>query len=102
MKPLLKLIISGCLGAPEEMFQRTILYSRLINSSSGMVGPDDLDCYQRMQQALQSGASDWVDVSRYQNAETQKDGVAKAVGTSDFTFRNQYAAWLEYMTRDAA
>lgn len=90
------------LGAPEEMFQRTILYSRLINSSSGMVGPDDLDCYQRMQQALQSSALDWVDVSRYQNAETQKDGVAKAVGTSDFTFRNQYAAWLEYMTRDAA
>ena len=90
------------LGAPEEMFQRTILYSRLINSSSGMVGPDDLDCYQRMQQALRSSASDWVDVSRYRNAETQKDGVAKAVGTSDFTFRNQYAAWLEYMTRDAA
>ena len=90
------------LGAPEEMFQRTIMYSRLINSSCGMVGPDDLDCYQRMQESLQSSASDWVDVSRYLDQEEIVDGVKKAAGTSDLTFRNQYAAWLEYMTRDAA
>ena len=90
------------LGAPEEMFQRTILYSRLINSSAGMVGPDDLDCYQRMQQALQSNASDWVDVSRYMNNEAQTHTAKKALGTSDLTFRNQYDAWLSYMTRDAA
>ena len=89
------------LGAPEEMFQRTILYSRLINSSAGMVGPDDLDCYQRMQQSLQSSASDWVDVSRYMHGESGDGEAQKAPGTSDFTFRNQYAAWLEYMTRDA-
>ncbi|MEM7466378.1 MAG: aromatic ring-hydroxylating dioxygenase subunit alpha [Pseudomonadota bacterium] len=90
------------LGAPEEMFERTILYSRLINSSAGMVGPDDLDCYQRMQQSLQSNASDWVDVSRYLGAETQLGDAMKTVGTSDLTFRNQYTAWLEYMTRNAA
>lgn len=89
------------LGAPEEMFQRTILYSRLINSSAGMVGPDDLDCYQRMQQSLNSQASEWVDMHRHFGRETQQGEALKAVGTSDLTFRNQYAAWLHYMTRDA-
>lgn len=90
------------LGAPEEMFQRTILYSRLINSSAGMVGPDDLDCYQRMQESLKSNASDWIDTSRHLNRETIEGHAKKASGTSDLTFRNQYAAWLEYMTRSAA
>jgi benzoate/toluate 1,2-dioxygenase subunit alpha len=89
-------------GAPEEMFQRTILYSRLINSSAGMVGPDDLDCYHRMQESLNSSASDWVDTSRYVNQDSPDGDAIKATGTSDLTFRNQYTAWLEYMTRDAA
>jgi len=85
-------------GAPEQMFQRTLTYSRLINSSAGMVGPDDLDCYQRMQESLTSRASDWVDMCRYEGQEVVEGGGRRATGTSDLTFRNQYAAWLEYMT----
>ena len=89
-------------GAPEEMFQRTITYSRLINSSCGMVGPDDLDCYRRMQESLASRAGDWVDMSRHPVAEPSDDGALRTTGTSDLTFRNQYAAWLAYMTRAGA
>lgn len=85
-------------GAPEEMFERTILYSRLINSSSGMVGPDDLDCYNRMQEGLRSDATDWVDMRRYINDDNVAAGKRTGMGTSDLTFRNQYAAWLEFMT----
>lgn len=85
-------------GAPEEMLERTILYSRLINSSAGMVGPDDLDCYNRMQQGLQSSANDWVDVRRYCDTDEMIGDTRRGPGTSDLTFRNQYAAWLDLMT----
>lgn len=88
-------------GAPEEMFERTILYSRLINSSAGMVGPDDLDCYNRMQESLQSTASDWVDMRRYFGKDEISDARRTGTGTSDLTFRNQYDAWLQFMTQAA-
>jgi len=88
-------------GAPDEMFERTILYSRLINSSAGMVGPDDLDCYNRMQQGLQSAASEWVDMRRYWGRDKVTVGKRSGMGTSDLAFRNQYDAWLQYMTQGA-
>lgn len=85
-------------GAPDEMLKRTILYSRLINSSAGMVGPDDLDCYRRVQEGLASQAGEWVDLHRYFGQEKVEDGHTVAPGTSDLSFRNQYAAWMNYMT----
>jgi benzoate/toluate 1,2-dioxygenase alpha subunit len=84
-------------GAPEEMLERTILYSRLINSSSGMVGPDDLDCYARMQEALCSSGSDWVDLSRYAQQDNQENGNVTGSGTSDLAARNQFSAWSKLM-----
>jgi len=84
-------------GAPDEMFERTILYSRLINSSSGMVGPDDLDCYARMQEALCSSASDWVDLSRYAETDRRHNDALTGCGTSDLAARNQFSAWSKLM-----
>lgn len=84
-------------GADDELFDRTLLYSRLINSPGSMVGPDDLDCYRRMQLGLESGLSDWVDFNRYLNDDKTADGKVTAIGTSDLVFRNQYKAWLGYM-----
>lgn len=86
-------------GAPEQMLQRTITYSRLINSPASMVGPDDWDCYARMQDALHSHSAEWVDMRRYINQEEQQDGITRAKGTSDLAMRNQYKAWLNYMTQ---
>lgn len=87
-------------GAPEEMFERTILYSRLINSSSGLVGPDDLDCYSRLQEGLNSSSSDWVDMSRYAGQEKVSPRKRAAMGTSDLASRNQFQAWLQLMTAE--
>ena len=80
------------------MLQRTLLYSRLINSSCGLVGPDDLDNYARMQQALVCDAAEWVDQHRYAGAEEVHGDRRTAIGTSDLSLRNQYQAWLEFMT----
>lgn len=91
-------------GAPEEMFRRTILYSRLINSHGGMVGPDDLECYRRIQEGSLSEGAEWVDMQRFggRTNDTDEPGVRRAIGTSDVSLRHQYQAWLGYMTSEGA
>ena len=85
-------------GAPEEMLHRTITYSRLINSPASMVGPDDWDCYERMQDSLQSQSAHWVDMRRFIGQEKPEGDVTVSPGTSDQASRNQYKAWSAYMT----
>ncbi|MDA5193500.1 aromatic ring-hydroxylating oxygenase subunit alpha [Govanella unica] len=87
-------------GAPEDMLKRTILYSRLINSNASMVGPDDWDCYARMQEALPSHSTPWVDMRRGFGKDVTEGDHRTSFGTSDLSFRNQYHAWLDYMTRE--
>jgi len=89
-------------GAPEEMLHRSITYSRLINSPASMVGPDDWDCYQRMQQSLKSDSAHWVDMRRFIGREEPEGDVTVSPGTSDQAPRNQYKAWRHYMLGEAA
>jgi phenylpropionate dioxygenase-like ring-hydroxylating dioxygenase large terminal subunit len=90
-------------GAPEQMLKRTILYSRLINSNASMVGPDDWDCYARMQEGLASDSKVWLDSCRGLGQDEELEaGRRRAVGTSDLSYRNQFRAWLNYMTVAAA
>jgi benzoate/toluate 1,2-dioxygenase alpha subunit len=92
-------------GAPDELLHRTITYSRLINSPASMVGPDDWDVYSRMQESLHSDSAEWVNLYRYQDQEESVEGMPgmkRAPGTSDLSVRNQYQAWLKYMTEGAA
>ena len=88
-------------GAPDSMLKRTLLYSRLINSNGSMVGPDDLTAYFRMQEGLESQASDWIEMHRnYGGDEAFEDRVV-GKGTSDLDVRTQYSAWREFMTEAA-
>ena len=84
-------------GAPDALLHRTVTYSRLINSPASMVGPDDWDCYARMQEALASDADEWVYLGRYLGQETQTEDGQCAPGTSDLSVRNQFTAWLNYL-----
>lgn len=88
-------------GAPEELLQRSILYCNLINSSFNLVGPDDAEAYRRQQLGLMTEANDWVSMHRYMGQETPTDhGGQTAIGSSDLAFRNQYAAWAQYMSAE--
>ena len=89
-------------GAPDALLHRTITYSRLINSPASMVGPDDWDCYTRIQEGLHSESADWVYLGRYLDQERTEGEATTALGTSDLSARNQFRAWLEYMVRDEA
>src|SRR5580704_17137211 len=47
-------------GAPDTLLQRTLLYSRLINAPTSIVGHDDLEMYERAQEGLHVDANPWV------------------------------------------
>ena len=51
-------------GAPDLLLERTLMYNRLINAPTSVVGHDDLEMYERAQDGLQSRAREWVNVGR--------------------------------------
>jgi len=79
------------------MLQRTLLYSRLINSNGSMVGADDLAVYLRVQQGLRSSGSDWVEFHRNHGRDEDLGDRLSNVGTSDLDVRTQFRAWKHYM-----
>ena len=84
-------------GAPDLLLERTLMYNRLINAPTSVVGHDDLEVYERSQQALHSRGRDWVNVGRlYDPAETQTP-TQVVNGTSELQMRNQYRAWAKYL-----
>jgi len=89
-------------GAPDSMLQRTLLYSRLINANGSMVGPDDLTAYFRMQEGLESRATDWIEMHRNFGQDEKKNDRTIGKGTSDLDVRTQYRAWREYMSGEVA
>jgi phenylpropionate dioxygenase-like ring-hydroxylating dioxygenase large terminal subunit len=85
-------------GAPPSMLARTLSYSTLVNSSAGMVGPDDHQIYRQLQAGLTTSQAEWVDMSRYSEAgEPLPDGSVAVKGTSDAMYRGQFAAWRNLM-----
>lgn len=84
-------------GAPDLLFERSLMYNRLINAPTSVVGHDDLEMYERSQQALHARSHDWVNFARrYDAAEAGQRNVVTQ-GTSEWQMRNQYRAWLQFM-----
>jgi phenylpropionate dioxygenase-like ring-hydroxylating dioxygenase large terminal subunit len=88
-------------GAPDKLLERTILYSRLINAPTSPVGHDDLEMYERAQDALQSDANPWVNMQRLYDPAEQDQPVAVANGTTEWQMRNQFRAWKRFMCEAA-
>ena len=87
--------------APEKLLERTILYSRLINAPTSPVGHDDLEMYERAQDALHDDANPWVNTQRlYDPAETSQP-TATTNGTTEWQTRNQFRAWKQFMNPPA-
>ncbi len=89
-------------GAPERMFRDTIAFSNIVNGTASPVLTDDLEVYERTQQGLGARRSDWVDLGRGQGSDVpDRDGTLRGrTGTSEIHIRNQFTAWLEYMTAE--
>ena len=85
-------------GAPDKLLERTLMYNRLINAPTSVVGHDDHEVYERSQHGLHSRGRDWVNVGRlYEPGEEDRRNTI-VNGTSEAQMRNQYRAWADYMT----
>jgi hypothetical protein len=74
------------------------MYNRMINAPTSMVGHDDLEMYERAQEGLQAGTSDWVNVQRLFEDGEDFDEEAVLNGTTERQMRNQFHAWVKFMT----
>ena len=87
-------------GAPDFLLERTLVYNRLINAPTSVVGHDDLKMYERAQEGLLADGNPWVSLHRlYAPSEA---AVAVDNGTTERQMRNQFRAWARYMTAEAA
>lgn len=84
-------------GAPDKLLERTVLYSRLINAPTSPVGHDDLEMYERAQEALHTDANPWVNMQRLYKAGEFDKPTNVWNGTTEAQMRNQYRAWLRFM-----
>ena len=84
--------------APDLLLERTVMYNRLINAPTSIVGHDDLEIYERMQTGLVSDALEWVNLERLRTGDEDHGETAIVNGTSERQMRNQFAAWKRFMT----
>jgi benzoate/toluate 1,2-dioxygenase subunit alpha len=84
--------------APDMLLERTLMYNRLINAPTSIVGHDDLEMYERAQEGLHSNGNEWVNLQRlYSPGEAEQTNVA-INGTSEWPMRHQFRAWSKFMT----
>jgi hypothetical protein len=84
-------------GAPDTLLERTLMYNRLINAPTSVVGHDDLEMYERAQEGLQSMGRDWLNVSRLYDPSEHGQTNVVTNGTNELQMRNQYRAWAKFM-----
>ena len=87
-------------GAPDLLLERTLMYNRLINAPTSVVGHDDLEVYERAQEGLLTNGNPWVSLHRLYMPGEAATGVDN--GTTERQMRNQFRAWARYMAEDAA
>jgi benzoate/toluate 1,2-dioxygenase subunit alpha len=84
--------------APDMLLERTLVYNRLINAPTSVVGHDDLEMYERAQEGLRSNGNTWVNVQRLYDPAEREQPVAETNGTTEWQMRNQFRAWSKFMT----
>jgi len=84
--------------APDMLLERTLMYNRLINAPTSVVGHDDLEMYERAQEGLHVDANQWVNLQRLYDPSEMPDTTAVTNGTTEWQMRNQFRAWSKFMT----
>lgn len=78
-------------GAPEGMFEASVRMVNTNNSPASIVTSDDHEIFERIQESLATGETEWVDWSRGLGRESDPQG------TNEMPMRNQHRAWAQYM-----
>jgi hypothetical protein len=86
--------------APDFLLERTLVYNRLINAPTSVVGHDDVEMYERAQEGLLTDGNPWVSLHRTWAPNEAVHAVDS--GTSERQMRNQFRAWARFMSEGAA
>ena len=89
-------------GAPDVLFERTQTYNRLVFSPMSVVAHDDVHLFESIQRGLRAEGNEWVSLHRG-FADGEMDMPTRDVGgTNELLMRNQFRAWVKFMTLDMA
>ena len=84
--------------APDLLLERTLMYNRLVNAPTSVVGHDDLEMYRRAQEGLHCNGNEWVNLQRLYSPDESGQHDVVTDGTSEWQMRNQFRTWARYMT----
>ena len=98
-KTLIESFSFRLVGAPDRLLQRTVLYTRLINAPTSVVGHDDRHCYRAIQEGLSTDGNEWVSLHRGYDVREAEHIAGDYNGTSEVSMRGQFRAWARFMTR---
>ena len=89
-------------GAPEAIYRRSLWYYNLVNSPATMINADDLENWTKGQWGLASDGGDWVSFHRNYGRDTgRRRRLTRTTARREAPMRNQFRAWLKYMTAAA-
>jgi phenylpropionate dioxygenase-like ring-hydroxylating dioxygenase large terminal subunit len=89
-------------GAPDEMFQRAVRFLTTIGSPASMIFSDDVEMLERCQQGLAKDTGPWIDFSRGLDSDREDEDGSVSGAASEMPMRVQFAAWVNYLTTEAA
>jgi phenylpropionate dioxygenase-like ring-hydroxylating dioxygenase large terminal subunit len=85
-------------GAPDVLFERAMTYNRLVFSPMSVVAHDDVHLFESIQQGLRGEGNPWVSLHRGFDARELERGTQDVNGTNELLMRNQFRAWVRFMT----
>jgi hypothetical protein len=85
-------------GAPDVLFERSMMYNRLVFSPMSVVAHDDVHLFEGMQRALHADGNDWISLHRNFRPDELGQGTADCNGTNELLMRNQFRAWAQFMS----
>jgi phenylpropionate dioxygenase-like ring-hydroxylating dioxygenase large terminal subunit len=87
-------------GAPDLLFERSVTYNRLAFSPMSVVAHDDLHLFRGIQRGLRAEGNEWVSLHRGFSAGELATPTRDVNGTNEMLMRNQFRAWVTFMTLD--
>jgi phenylpropionate dioxygenase-like ring-hydroxylating dioxygenase large terminal subunit len=94
-RTLIESLTLRLVGAPDALLERSIMYNRLINAPTSVIGHDDMHCYRSIQEGLEANGNEWVSLTRNHSPDEDTRGIGGVYnGTSEVSVRGQFRAWM--------
>lgn len=91
-------------GAPDGIFRRAVRFLSTLSSPASLIFGDDVEVFERVQQGLETGGVEWLNVERGLGGDVPMEGSAGGLSSqaaSELPVRAQMRAWQAYMSEAA-